>query len=115
MSTVEPRSPLPGAAWTSAEPPRDRRRETAIARFLGGSPAAVFLRLILLSFLVGALLMWLDIRPQDVLFAFERFVRRVWALGFDAIRDSADYVVAGALIVVPVWFVVRLLNMRSLR
>ena len=115
MSTVEPRSPLPGAAWSSAEPPRPRRDESGLTRFLGGSPAAVLIRLVLLSFLVGALLMWLDIRPQDVLFAFERFVRRIWNLGFDAVRETANYVIAGALIVVPVWLVVRLLNLRSLR
>jgi Family of unknown function (DUF6460) len=82
---------------------------------MGGSPGAVVVRLIVLSFLVGALLMWLDVRPQDVWFAFERFARRIWSLGFDAIRQLGDYLAAGALIVVPVWLVVRLLNLRSLR
>ena len=106
--------------WGDAARPRDRGYGRSMAgstleRFLGGSPVAVLLRLIVLSLVVGALMMWLDIRPQDIVLGFERFLRRIWALGFDAVRELGDYVVAGAIIVVPIWFVLRLLNMRSAR
>jgi hypothetical protein len=116
MQSADP-SPnsLPGAAWSSATPPRRERSDSALARFLGGSPGAVLIRLVVLSFLVGALLMWLDIQPQDVVRAVERFFRRIWNLGFDSIREAADYILAGALIVVPIWLVIRLLNMRGPR
>lgn len=112
-SAEPPQSSLPGAAWSSASPPR-QRGGSALARFLGGSPGAVLIRLLILSFLVGALLMWLDIRPQDIVRAFERFFRHIWTLGFASIREAAEYVLAGALIVVPIWLVVRLLNMRNM-
>lgn len=116
MSPIEPpQPPVPGAAWSSATPPPRQRNGSALARFLGGSPGAVLVRLLLLSFIVGAGLMWLDIRPQDVVRGFERFLRHIWNLGFDSIREAAEYILAGALIVVPVWIVVRLLNMRSER
>ena len=107
--------------WTSTRPPEQPRplgppvRNSGLTRFLGGSPAAVALRLVLLSLIVGALLMWLEIRPEDIILGVERFFRRLWLLGFDAIRDAAQYIVAGALIVVPVWFVLRLMNMRGAR
>ena len=84
-----------------------------LARFLGGSPAAVFVRLLLMSLVVGALLIWLDIRPYDIFHALERFVQRIWLMGFDAIREIASYVLAGAVIVVPVWLLLRLMNMRG--
>jgi hypothetical protein len=57
--------------------------------------------------------MWLDIRPMDVFLSIERLFRRVWNLGFDAIREISEYIVAGAVIVVPVWLVVRLMSMRG--
>lgn len=88
---------------------------STIERFLGGSPIAVVLRLLLLSLVVGALMMWLDIRPQDIVLGFERFLRRIWSLGFEAVRELGDYLLAGAIVVVPVWFVLRLFNMRGAR
>jgi len=83
-----------------------------LVRFLGGSPGAVLVRLLLMSLVVGALLVWLDIRPYEVFRAFERFFQRIWLMGFDAVRELATYIVAGALIVVPVWVVLRLMNMQ---
>jgi hypothetical protein len=89
--------------------------DSALNRFLGGSPASVFLRLLFVSLIVGAFLMWLDIRPLDIFRGLQQLVDRIWSLGFDAIREVADYVLAGAVIVVPVWLVMRLMNMRSAR
>jgi hypothetical protein len=86
-----------------------------VERALGGPPALVVLRLLVLSFLVGAVLMWLDLRPQDVLFALDRFARRIWNLGFDAVRELGDYIAAGALIVIPIYAVMRLFNWRGAR
>ena len=43
------------------------------------------LRLLVVSLVVGALLMWLDIRPWEVLRAVERLFLRLWAMGFDAV------------------------------
>ena len=73
-----------------------------------GGGAAVFLSLI-----VGFFLVWFDIRPLDVLVGLRNIVEHFWAMGFDAIRDIAEYLVAGAAIVVPVWLALRLLNMRA--
>ncbi len=108
------------ARWNSernrapgAPPTGDHVDNSTISRFLGGSPAAVFFRLLVVSLVVGALLMWLDIRPIDILHGIERFFRRIWFLGFDAIREVATYILAGAVIVVPIWFVLRLMNMRK--
>ncbi len=83
-----------------------------LERFLGGSPLVVLVRLLFLSLLVGFFLVWLDIRPIDVLIGLRQMIDRFWAAGFDAVREIAEYVAAGAAIVVPAWLALRLLNMR---
>jgi ABC-type branched-subunit amino acid transport system permease subunit len=57
--------------------------------------------------------MWLDIRPFDVFRGLKQLIDRVWSLGFDAIREIANYILAGAALVVPIWLVLRLMNMRN--
>lgn len=99
-TTSSPRAPAP--------PP-----DSALIRFLGGSPGSVFLRLFFVSLIVGALFMWLDIRPADVLRAITDLIDRISRLGFDAFREIIDYVLVGAAVVVPIWLVLRLLNMRG--
>lgn len=94
----------------ATRPPRD---ETALTRFLGGSPGGVALRLVFVSLIVGAFLMWLDISPADIFRGITDLINRIWGLGFDAVRVVANYILAGAVIVVPVWLVLRLLNMRN--
>jgi hypothetical protein len=89
-----------------------RHKETDLERFLGGSPGAVLARLVFLSLIVGFFLVWLDIRPVEVLFGLRAIFERFWVAGFDAIREIAAYLAAGAAIVVPVWLVLRLINMK---
>ena len=89
--------------------------DNSLTRFLGGPPVTVLIRLVLLSLVVGALLIWLDIRPWHIIEAAQRSLARIYAMGFDAIREAGQYIVAGALVVVPVWFVMRLLNGRGAR
>ncbi len=104
-----------GGARDQTSEPGWRHEETPLHRFLGGSPGGVFLRLLFVSLIVGALLMWLDIRPRDIFNGLAQFIEGIWARGFDALREIADYIIAGAVIVLPVWLVLRLMNMRSAR
>ena len=82
-----------------------------LARFLGGPPLSVLARLVMLSLIVGALLMWLEIHPTEIIENVERLLRRLWNLGFGVVRVVLEYVIAGAVIVVPIWLVLRLLNL----
>jgi Domain of unknown function (DUF6460) len=98
------RAPL-GAPQPDASEPAN-----PLEAFLGGSPAAVALKLLLMSLVVGALMMWLEIRPADILVGVVNFLRRIYALGFGAVRELIEYVLAGAAIVLPVWLLLRVLN-----
>ncbi len=79
-----------------------------ISRFFGGPPAAVIGRLILLSILVGVILAAIGLDPRDILNSVFRLVQHVWNMGFDAVTTLWRYFLLGAVIVVPIWFLVRL-------
>ena len=90
-------------------------RPSSAHRFFGGPPLAVLLRLLFVSLVVGALLVWLDVDPMEVVRGVMRAFDRLWAIGFQAFGQVGRYILAGAVIVVPIWFVMRLLTMRSAR
>lgn len=82
-----------------------------LQRFMGGSPAQVLLRLVVLSFVVGIVLSALGVSPADIVERAFAFVRRISAMGFGAIGSIWNYFLLGAVIVVPIWLVIRLLNL----
>ena len=90
-----------------------RSSNNALENFLGGSPISVATRLFFVSLVVGALLMWLELRPMDILHGVQAFFERIYQLGFGAVRELASYVLAGAVFVVPAWFVLRLMNINA--
>ena len=108
-ASTEPPPYVPGLDGT----PAAAASRTPSERLLGGPPLAVAARLVVVSLLVGALLMWLDIRPFEIFDALRRLIDRLWYLGWDSVRAVLDYVVAGALIVVPCWIVLRLMSYRG--
>ncbi len=110
----EPQRPAgwEGADWSKRPAPAEARPVSGFERFIGGSPGMVAVRLLVVSLVVGAMLMWLDIRPDEILFAIERFFYRISRMGFAAVREMIAYVAVGAIIVVPIWLVLRLINMK---
>ena len=111
-TTPPPRNGWQETHWTSERPANAAQAPTgALERFMGGSPGVVLLRLLVISVAVGALMMWLDIRPHDLFYAIERMFYRIWRMGFAAVREVLDYIIAGAILVIPIWLVARLLRM----
>jgi hypothetical protein len=82
--------------------------DDALRRFLGGSPLAVAFRLILLSILVGVVLAAVGFDPWNILRSIQLLFRRIWDLGFDAVNWLWRYFLLGAVIVIPIWFLMRL-------
>jgi hypothetical protein len=107
--------PPPHRPGHTPRDPADTEGKTPLESFLGGTPANVLVRLLFVSLIVGAFLLWLDIRPADIYRGIVDTINRIWGLGFGAIREVADYILVGAVIVVPVWLVIRILNMRNSR
>jgi hypothetical protein len=78
------------------------------SRFLGGSPLAVLTKLILLSILVGVVLSALGFDPTNIFASIRLLVLRLWDMGFDAVHWLWSYFLLGAVIVVPIWLLMRL-------
>ncbi|HUD89090.1 MAG TPA: DUF6460 domain-containing protein [Xanthobacteraceae bacterium] len=94
--------------------PNDTRELPAsndgIYRFIGGSPLTVTLRLILLSILVGVVLAAIGFDPWNIVVSIRRLFDWIYNLGFDAISGLWRYFLLGAVIVVPIWLISRLLG-----
>jgi hypothetical protein len=79
-------------------------------RFFGGHPAAVLVRLVLLSIVVGIVLSALDITPDNLFYHLNLLARRLYDMGFGAFEWLFKYFLIGAVVVFPIWLVVRLMR-----
>jgi hypothetical protein len=81
-------------------------------RFLGGSPGAVLVRLIFLSLLVGAFMAFLGLTPFGLIDQLTVWLRSIFDLSFDTVRQIGRWVLYGAIVVVPIWLLTRLFSFR---
>jgi hypothetical protein len=81
-----------------------------VNRFFGGPPLSVALKIILLSVVVGVILSALGLDPRDIWQSLVDLARHIWNMGWDAVLWLWRYFLLGAVIVVPIWLVVRLLK-----
>jgi hypothetical protein len=88
--------------------PESRKSQDFAQRFVGGPPLAVLGRLIMLSILVGVILTAIGLDPWNIIESVERLIRQIWNMGFDVVRWLWRYFLLGAVIVVPIWLLVRL-------
>ena len=78
--------------------------------FLGGSVFGVVIRLAVLSVVVGIVLSALGITPHNFFFQIELLLQRIYDLGFGAIQSALEYLLLGAMVVVPIWLISRLVK-----
>jgi len=81
-----------------------------VHRFFGGPPLAVLVRLILLSILIGVVLSALGLDPWNIVQSVERLIRHIWEMGFDAVRWLWQYFLLGAVLVIPIWLILRVVR-----
>lgn len=84
---------------------------TALRRFFGGPPGWVLVRLAVISLIVGLVLSALGIHPMSIVERMERLIRGLWDMGFEAIAIVGRWLLWGAIVVVPVWLILRILSM----
>lgn len=85
-----------------------RERPSTLVAILGDTPGRVAVRLILMSLLVGFLMAMFGISPNDIFRSVERFFGGLFENGFGVLRDAWGYVLTGAMVVIPIWIVLRL-------
>jgi hypothetical protein len=76
----------------------------------GGNPLGVLIRLVVLSVIVGIVMSALGIHPGDILYHIRLLADRISRLGFGVFETAFGYFLVGAVIVIPVWIVIRLLG-----
>ncbi len=81
-----------------------------VTRFLGGSPLAVLGKLVLLSVLIGVVLSALGLDPWNIVESVQRLIRTIWDMGFDAVKWLWQYFLLGAVLVIPIWLIMRLVR-----
>ena len=79
-------------------------------RIFGGNPAGVVIRLVLLSIVVGIVLSALGIDPANLFYHLDVLIRRLYDLGFVWVEWLFRYFLIGAVVVIPIWFIARLLG-----
>lgn len=86
-------------------------RQNALTRFFGGSPMWVLAKLVMLSIVIGVILAVLGLDARAILYAiqdlFYGFFENIW----DALETVMRWFLLGAVIVFPIWLVVRLLKL----
>jgi Family of unknown function (DUF6460) len=87
--------------------------EDAWTKFLGGSPRAAAVRLLIASFIIGFFMISFDVRPEDFFELVAGWIERLMDMGFDAVFHIGRYFIYGAAVVIPVWLVIRLLKFWS--
>jgi hypothetical protein len=81
-----------------------------LTRFLGGPPIAVFFKLVLLSIFIGVVLSALGLEPWNIVASVRRLLQNIWDMGFDAVRWLWQYFLLGAVLVIPIWLILRMIR-----
>lgn len=76
-------------------------------RLFGGNPLLVLLRLAVISLIVGVVLHTLDITPRNLIGRLQDIGTRIWELGFGAFHWAGGYLLLGAMVVLPIWLIIR--------
>ena len=87
------------------------RRSSSMERVLGGSPLGVLIRLVVMSFVVGLILTVLDINPNDIIRWIDARLTYLTSFGFETFEEALTILLLGAVVVVPIWLVLRVLRL----
>jgi Na+/H+-dicarboxylate symporter len=76
----------------------------------GGNPLGVILRLALISIVVGIVMKALGIDLRNFFQRINELLRNLYDLGFGAIEWIVEYMLLGALVVIPIWLIARVVG-----
>ncbi|WP_295555656.1 DUF6460 domain-containing protein [uncultured Hyphomicrobium sp.] len=76
----------------------------------GGNPFGVAIRLALISIVVGIVMKALGIDLSNFFQRINELLRNIYDLGFGAVEWVLEYMLLGALVVVPIWLIARVVG-----
>jgi hypothetical protein len=89
------------------------RRRSAVERVLGGSPLGVLIRLVITSLVVGIILRASGVDAADLVRWIEARIQDLSNLGLGTLEQIAQIILLGAVVVVPVWLILRVIRIMS--
>ncbi|UXN03368.1 DUF6460 domain-containing protein [Bartonella sp. HY406] len=81
--------------------------------FLGDSPGRVFIKLLIFSLIIGALLNFFGWTPFNVFERLWDMIAHLWRTGFSSASQLLNVIFVGAAVVVPIFIIIRILNWRK--
>jgi len=78
-------------------------------KIFGGPIIPTLFKLAILSFIVGLALFLFGIDPIDLWKNFGQTIREAWSRALDFIDWAMKYAVLGAIVVLPIWIIYRLM------
>ena len=79
-------------------------------RFFGGNPWGVVLRLVVICIVTGIALRAAGVDPADLLRTIPEVLRTISEFGFGWVETAFQYFLVGAIIVIPIWIIIRLVK-----
>lgn len=91
---------------------RLKRMTASVNRFLGDSPGRTLIKLIVVCLVVGFVLAFFGYTPDNIVGSLRYHLLDIWYNGFEAIGAVGNYLILGAIIVIPVFIILRLMSYR---
>lgn len=82
----------------------------AMDKIFGGPVVPTLFKLAILSVIVGLIFAIFGIDPMDLWRNFGSTIREAWTMAFDAINWSWQYAALGAIVVLPLWILYRIVT-----
>jgi hypothetical protein len=82
-------------------------------RLMGDTPGRTIVKLLILSVVVGFVMSMMGLSPWDLVRFVDNGIRELWHYGFRALGRIGDYLLVGAMIVIPAFIILRILNWRK--
>ena len=86
---------------------------SGLTRFLGDTPGRTIIKLAMLSLVVGIIMSALNLTPIQLWYSLRDFAHWLYDLGYDAFARIGIYFLYGALVVVPLFLVMRLMSFKG--
>ncbi len=83
-----------------------------VNRFLGDSIGRTIIKLVVVCLIVGFVLAFFGFTPDNIVDSIRYYFLDLWYNGFRALGRVGDYLLLGAIIVVPIFVVLRLMSYR---
>ncbi|WJH38920.1 DUF6460 domain-containing protein [Aliirhizobium terrae] len=83
-----------------------------VNKFLGDSIARTIIKLIVVCLIVGFVLAFFGFTPDNIVDNIRYYFLDLWYNGFRALGRVGDYLLLGAIVVIPIFVVLRLMSYR---